>query len=32
VKAALEPFLEELKRHRTTANFLQVPYDEPLPE
>lgn len=31
-QAALAPFREELKQHRTTANFLQVPYDEPLPE
>jgi uncharacterized protein YdhG (YjbR/CyaY superfamily) len=30
--AALKPFREELKKHRTTKNYLQVPYDEPLPE
>lgn len=31
MQAALAPFREELKQHRTTKNFLQVPYDEPLP-
>lgn len=30
--AALEAFREELKGHKTTKNFLQVPYDKPLPE
>lgn len=30
--ASLESFREELRRHLTTANFLQIPYDEPLPE
>ena len=30
--SGLAPFREELKAHRTTANFLQVPYDAPLPE
>jgi uncharacterized protein YdhG (YjbR/CyaY superfamily) len=30
--AGLEPFRKELKRHRTTKAFLQVPYDVPLPE
>ena len=30
--AALEPFRKELERHKTTKNFLQVPYDKPLPE
>jgi uncharacterized protein YdhG (YjbR/CyaY superfamily) len=29
---ALETFRAELDGHRTTANFLQIPYDEPLPE
>ena len=29
--ASLEPFREELKQHRTTKNFLQVPYGSPLP-
>jgi len=29
---ALAPFREELKAHRTTKNYLQIPYDEPLPE
>jgi uncharacterized protein YdhG (YjbR/CyaY superfamily) len=28
----LKPFREELKKHQTTMNFLQVPYDKPLPE
>ena len=28
----LEPFRKELAKHKTTANFLQIPYDEPLPE
>jgi len=28
----LAPFREELKHHKTTKNFLQVPYDQPLPE
>ena len=30
--AALEPFRKELKTHKTTKNFLQIPYDAPLPE
>jgi len=30
--ATLEAFRKELKGHKTTLNFLQVPYDEPLPE
>jgi uncharacterized protein YdhG (YjbR/CyaY superfamily) len=30
--AALEPFRKELAQHKTTKNFLQVPYIEPLPE
>ncbi len=30
--AALERFRKELKAHQTTKNFLQVPYNEPLPE
>lgn len=29
---ALEAFRDELGNHRTTKNFLQVRYDEPLPE
>lgn len=29
---ALEAFRDDLKQHRTTKNFLQVPYDEPVPE
>lgn len=28
---ALEHFRKELKSHKTTKNFLQVPYDEPMP-
>jgi uncharacterized protein YdhG (YjbR/CyaY superfamily) len=30
--SALEAFRKPLKAHKTTKNFLQVPYDEPLPE
>ena len=30
--AGLAPFGEELQRHKTTRNMLQVPYDQPLPE
>jgi uncharacterized protein YdhG (YjbR/CyaY superfamily) len=30
--AALKPFRKELRKHRTTKNFLQIRYDEPLPE
>ena len=30
--AALEAFRPELASHRTTKNFLQIPYDEPVPE
>ncbi len=30
--AALDAFRDELKGHKTTKNFLQVPYDKPLPE
>jgi uncharacterized protein YdhG (YjbR/CyaY superfamily) len=30
--AGLEPFRKELKKHKTTKNFLQIPYHEPLPE
>lgn len=29
---ALKAFREELKEHKTTKNYLQVPYDSPLPE
>ncbi len=29
---ALEVFRKELKPHQTTANFLKIPYDKPLPE
>ncbi len=31
-EAALEAFREELKDHPTTKNFLQIPYDRPVPE
>ena len=27
-----EAFREELEAHRTTKNYLQIPYDEPVPE
>ena len=30
--ALLEAFRKELKSHKTTKNFLQIPYDKPLPE
>jgi uncharacterized protein YdhG (YjbR/CyaY superfamily) len=30
--AGLEPFRKELKKHKSTKNFLQIPYSEPLPE
>ena len=30
--SGLDPFRKELAKHRTTANFLQIPYDQPLPE
>ena len=30
--AALEAFRKDLQKHRTTKNFLQIPYTEPLPE
>lgn len=31
-QAALEAFRDELAAHRTTKNYLQVPYTAPLPE
>ena len=30
--AALKAFRKELEEHKTTKNFLQIPYDEPVPE
>jgi uncharacterized protein YdhG (YjbR/CyaY superfamily) len=30
--AALKAFSKELKEHKTTKNYLQIAYDEPLPE
>ncbi len=30
--AGLEPFRKELEKHKTTKNFLQIPYNEALPE
>ncbi len=30
--AALKRFRTELKNHKTTKNYLQIPYDKPLPE
>src|SRR5205814_5916578 len=30
--AGLEAFRKELEKHQTTKNFLQIPYDKPLPE
>ena len=32
MSAGLEPFRKELKKYKTTKNFLQIPYDRPLPE
>src|SRR4029450_4685339 len=29
-QAALEAFREELEKHKTTKNYLQMPYNEPL--
>ncbi len=28
----LEPFRKELEKHKTTKNYLQIPYNESLPE
>ena len=28
---AMDPFRKELAQHKTTSNFLQIPYSEPLP-
>jgi uncharacterized protein YdhG (YjbR/CyaY superfamily) len=30
--AALEQFRKELEQYKTTKNFLQIPYNKPLPE
>ncbi len=30
--AGLAAFRKELEEHQTTKNFLQIPYDKPLPE
>ncbi len=30
--SALEAFRKELAGHSTTANFLKIPYDQPVPE
>jgi len=30
--AALESFRKELEKHKTTKNYLQIPYNKPLPE
>jgi uncharacterized protein YdhG (YjbR/CyaY superfamily) len=30
--AGLEPFRKELEKHKATKNYLQVPYNKPLPE
>lgn len=30
--AALKRFHKELKTHKTTENFLQIPYNQPVPE
>ena len=31
-EAALKAFRKELEKHKTTKNFLQIPYNESLPE
>ncbi|MDQ0568828.1 uncharacterized protein YdhG (YjbR/CyaY superfamily) [Variovorax paradoxus] len=31
-EAGLQVFRQELAKHKTTKNYLQVPYDVPLPE
>src|SRR5947207_12598504 len=31
-EAALKVFRKELEKHKTTKNFLQIPYNMPLPE
>jgi len=30
--SGLDPFRKDLQKHKSTKNFLQVPYDKPLPE
>ena len=30
--SGLDPFRAELQEHKTTRNFLQIPYNKPLPE
>ena len=30
--AGLEPFRQELEKHKTTKGLLQIPYNQPLPE
>ena len=30
--AGLEPFRKELEKHKTTKNYLQIPYSKPVPE
>src|SRR3981189_3328714 len=30
--AGLAPFRKELEKHKTTRNYLQIPYNQPLPE
>jgi uncharacterized protein YdhG (YjbR/CyaY superfamily) len=32
IPAALEAFRDELKAHKTTQRFLQIRYDQPVPE
>ena len=31
-QTALKAFRKELERHKTTKNYLQIPYNEPVPE
>jgi len=32
METGLAPFRKELENHKTTKNFLQIPYNQPLPE
>ncbi len=31
-EAALKAFRKDLEKHKTTKNYLQIPYNQPLPE
>ena len=32
MEVGLKPFRKDLEKYKTTKNYLQVPYNEPLPE